>query len=160
MMRHAKSSWGDEKLRDIDRPLNTRGQKDASRMGAYLKTLEIRPNQIFSSPAERSRQTAVALAGAADSNEDQITWDEELYYGSAEAYLNAIQSASNASGVVMTIGHNPMTADLMAAFSRDASSVRKVPTASIACFETDAVNWKDVTPQSCKLLWFITPGDL
>ena len=36
LMRHAKSSWNDHKLPDMDRPLNKRGKKDLPLIGSLL----------------------------------------------------------------------------------------------------------------------------
>ncbi|NJN77631.1 MAG: hypothetical protein HC803_04300 [Saprospiraceae bacterium] len=36
-IRHAKSSWKDVNLKDIERPLNKRGLRDAPFMGRKLK---------------------------------------------------------------------------------------------------------------------------
>lgn len=38
LIRHAKSSWKDISLDDLDRPLNKRGQKDAPFMAQLLKS--------------------------------------------------------------------------------------------------------------------------
>jgi len=45
-MRHAKSSWADSKQKDLDRPLNKRGKRDAPAMGRYLKGLGIVPEYL------------------------------------------------------------------------------------------------------------------
>lgn len=159
IMRHAKSSWSDEKLRDFDRPLNSRGKKDAPKMGRYLKELGITPDQIFSSPAQRAKLTALAVAEEVDFNPDSIHWDEELYFGNPMAYLNAIRSANENSSVVMTVGHNPMSAEIMSALSLQ-SFTHNVPTAALACFEADVENWKDIKQSGCKLLWIVSPKEL
>ena len=39
LLRHAKSSWDKPDLSDRDRPLNARGERDASRMGEALGKL-------------------------------------------------------------------------------------------------------------------------
>ena len=46
LVRHAKSSWDDPNLADIDRPLNKRGKKDAPEMGQRLKSQDIMPDLI------------------------------------------------------------------------------------------------------------------
>lgn len=157
-MRHAKSSRGDS-MRDFDRPLNSRGQKDALKLGEYLKGLSICPDQIFCSPAERAKQTALTLKDTLGCNRNRIIWDEELYHGSAKAYLNAVRSAGESSSIVLAIGHNPMIAEVMGALTAR-NFVHHVSAAAMGCFETDALTWTDVQPQSCKLLWFVTPGEL
>ena len=159
IMRHAKSSWSDEKLKDFDRPLNARGRKDAPKMGRYLKELDIIPDQIFSSPAERAKLTTLAVAKVLDLNSEDVHWDEELYFGNPMAYLNAIRSAAENSKVVMTVGHNPMSAEIMSALSLQ-SFTHQVPTAALACFEVDVENWKDVKQSGCKLLWIVSPKNI
>ena len=40
LLRHAKSSWEDEGLKDFDRPLASRGLKDAPLMGKFLRKID------------------------------------------------------------------------------------------------------------------------
>ncbi|NNF15135.1 MAG: phosphohistidine phosphatase, partial [Gammaproteobacteria bacterium] len=51
LMRHAKSSWGDAELADIDRPLNQRGLRDAPVMGQRLAAMGFQTQAIISSTA-------------------------------------------------------------------------------------------------------------
>lgn len=159
LMRHAKSSWDQEGLRDFDRPLNNRGKKDAPKMGAYLKEIDLIPGLIVSSPAARAKATIQGVVNELGLKEDVINWDEDLYYGSSKAYLKAIRSASENMDVVMTVGHNPMTEDTMAALSNTPFH-QPVPTAAIACFELNVDTWKEVAPGVCTLKWLVTPKDL
>ena len=49
ILRHAKSSWKNEKLKDFDRPLKHRGEEDARLMGKVLRMTELVPQVILSS---------------------------------------------------------------------------------------------------------------
>lgn len=49
LLRHAKSSWANDRLSDFDRPLNDRGRGDAPRMGRLLSRLDMVPDLIISS---------------------------------------------------------------------------------------------------------------
>ena len=49
-MRHAKSSWSFDELRDQERPLNDRGRDDAPRIGQALAERRIVPDLMVSSP--------------------------------------------------------------------------------------------------------------
>ena len=51
IVRHAKSSWRDIDLADIDRPLKNRGVNDAIIVGERLKDRDIIPDLIFTSNA-------------------------------------------------------------------------------------------------------------
>jgi phosphohistidine phosphatase len=57
LVRHAKSSWAEPGLADIDRPLNKRGKRDAPEMGRRLKERDAVPDRIVTSPAKRARGT-------------------------------------------------------------------------------------------------------
>ena len=56
LLRHAKSSWDNPGLSDIDRPLNPRGERDAPRMGKALGA-RLQPMMFHVSPAERAQST-------------------------------------------------------------------------------------------------------
>lgn len=159
LMRHAKSSWDDSSLRDFDRPLNSRGKGDAPKMGSYLNEITMTPDLIVSSPAARAKATILEVIKELGLEESVITWNEDLYYGSSKAYLDAIQSASEDVNVVMTVGHNPMTENAIAALS-DKPFNEHVPTATIACFEANVPSWSDVGVGSCRLKWLVSPKSL
>ncbi len=62
IVRHAKSSWDNPDLKDIERPLNDRGEKDAPKMAKRLKEREITPDLLLSSPAVRAIETCRHIA--------------------------------------------------------------------------------------------------
>src|SRR5690625_4920330 len=109
MMRHAKSSWDDPSLRDHDRPLNSRGLREAANMAKWLADQNLRPVQIFCSTALRTRQTAEPLLKIFGLPEEFITWRDELYFSGDDAYLQAIHSAAGSSELIFLICHYPIT---------------------------------------------------
>jgi len=58
IVRHAKSSWDNAALNDIDRPLNLRGKHDAPVMAKRLIRAGVKIDLFVSSPAKRARHTA------------------------------------------------------------------------------------------------------
>lgn len=158
-MRHAKSSWNNPGLRDFDRPLNKRGKKDAPRMGQYLKELQLIPDQIVSSPAERAKSTILRVIGELGLPASKITWDEDLYFNGSQSYIDAIRRADDSMDVVMIVGHNPMTEDTISVLSAHTSQ-KAIKTATIACFEFAVDSWKDVEFGPGTLKWIVGPKDL
>ena len=53
LLRHAKSSWKDLGLDDLDRPLNKRGRETAKTMAAYIRRAKIAPDLVLCSTAVR-----------------------------------------------------------------------------------------------------------
>lgn len=159
LMRHAKSSWGDSSLKDFDRPLNSRGKKDAPEMGQLLKRLNLIPDLIVSSPAARAKATILSVITELELDQKTILWNNNLYYGGGSDYLNAFRHAPKDCNIVMTVGHNPMTVQAIADLS-NSSFDGSVPTATIACFEANVEHWKDVRPGECELKWIKSPKNL
>lgn len=159
LMRHAKSSWEDRRLRDYDRPLNKRGLRDAPVMGGYLKELGLIPDEIYCSPAVRARSTVLLASREMGIDEGRIAWDEKLYFEGPDAYIDAIRSASAESNIVMTVGHNPMTEYVIELLS-DKPFHDSVPTAAITCLELNAESWDKLSYGSCSFQWMMRPKDL
>ncbi len=57
LLRHAKSSWDDQRLDDFARPLNARGRDAAPRMGREIARRGLIPSLILGSPARRTAET-------------------------------------------------------------------------------------------------------
>ncbi|MEM7024665.1 MAG: histidine phosphatase family protein, partial [Pseudomonadota bacterium] len=62
LLRHAKSSWDDPSLADLDRPLAPRGRKAAPAMAKFMVKKRWVPDLVLSSPAERVRETWQLMA--------------------------------------------------------------------------------------------------
>ena len=62
LLRHAKSSWKEPGLGDIERPLNRRGLGACTAMAAYMVRRAIVPDLVLCSPARRARETLDRLS--------------------------------------------------------------------------------------------------
>jgi len=138
LMRHAKSSWDDATLDDYDRPLNSRGFKDAPRMGKLLKQKKTVPDLILCSPARRARQTCELFVQAAQF-QTEIEWKEDFYGASPAEYLKGLQAVDDACRKVMLIGHNPGMESLLHHLNGE---FEKFPTAAIAILGLPIEHWQ------------------
>lgn len=155
LVRHAKSSWKDAALADIDRPLNGRGKRDALLMGGRLAALGIRPDIILASPARRARQTARRIAGAIPDADGRILFDPALYEADATVLLARVRALDETWQHVMLIGHNPGLsefADLLTA-----SGIDNIPTCGLLVADFDIDCWGDVMPGIGKTTVYTTP---
>ena len=108
--RHAKSSWDDPSLDDIDRPLNKRGQKAAPKIGRALKERNILPEAIHISPSVRTRLTAGLICGEIGFAPAEIEIIPAFYGTSVHEMIHHLAAQSQHS--IMVIGHNPCWTDL------------------------------------------------
>jgi len=143
LIRHAKSSWDDPDLADIDRPLNKRGEKDAPYMGTRLKEQhKANPDLILSSPAKRALRTARIIAKAIDFPEKKIEIKDSLYTSGVTAMVDVIHHLADSLDEVMLFGHNPDLTSLANYLSNQ--QVDNIPTCGIFCIDFDIQLWQDV----------------
>ncbi|HXG68351.1 MAG TPA: histidine phosphatase family protein [Blastocatellia bacterium] len=156
LLRHAKSSWDDSSLRDFDRPLAPRGERDAPRMGKALKKRGPLPDVVISSPAQRARQTVEAFVAAAKL-EASPQFDERIYEASSAELMKLVRGLPDSASCILLVGHNPGFEDLV---SRLTGKSQRMPTAALACIEFKVEKWEDVEDGEGKLAWLLTPKEL
>lgn len=155
LCRHAKSSWKDITLEDIDRPLNKRGKKNAPEMGKRLCTQGIRPDMIVSSPAKRARKTARQIAKVTGLGKKNVIVLEKIYAASPRELLEIIQDFDDTASVVLMVGHNPETTMLANALGD--LEIDNVPTCGIVALDFKVSSWKEVAKNKGRLVFFDYP---
>jgi phosphohistidine phosphatase len=143
---------------DFERPLAPRGERDAPRAGEHLKKRGRLPDQIFSSPAVRARDTALAVVRAMDMPQRAIHFDERLYAASRQTLLRVLAECPAGARCVLVVGHNPGLDDLLE-FLADTPPLRTaesklLTTAALACLETHS-DWSGLKRHGARLveLW-------
>src|SRR5205807_2626112 len=106
ILRHAKSSWSEPDLADIERPLNERGRAAAPFMGGLMKRKGFQPSIILSSPAVRAKQTALAVKDAGGLS-GELSFDDRIYEASPQGLRQVLSGLDDAYASVMIVGHNP-----------------------------------------------------
>jgi phosphohistidine phosphatase len=142
LLRHAKSGWKDSGLPDHERPLNSRGKRDAPRIGRLLAEQGLVPDLIVSSPARRARKTAERVSEASG-YVGAIDAAAELYPGGLPAIARTIRALPDASSRALLVGHNPgLEAFLAELTGRD----ERLPTAALAHIELSIDRWEEFDP--------------
>lgn len=154
-IRHAKSSWADMSLRDIKRPLNKRGLRDAPFMAKLLKGKGVAIDAIVSSPANRAFTTATYFAEAFGMKVADIIIKKEIYEAYTEEILEVIRDLSDTIQTVLVFGHNPGFTSVANMFTED--YIANVPTCGITKIEADISTWKELEPEKGKLTAFYYP---
>lgn len=163
LLRHAKSSWGDARQRDIDRPLNTRGRNAAPIMGAFMAKRALLPDLVLCSTAVRTRETLTLLLPRFQP-EPAIEFREDFYLADPGVMLGAVQNASARYDHILIIAHNPGLEMLAMRLSDPRNSdqaalariAEKFPTAALASF-TGQKRWTGFKKGASALDVFATP---
>lgn len=162
LLRHAKSDWNQD-TSDFDRPLNTRGQRDAARLGRWAHAQKLQPDVLLSSPARRAAQTAEALCTEIGFAPADITWDERIYLAPTHVLLDVLADLPAQARQVILIGHNPGLEDLLLYLAPASEAQRDkdklLTTATLARLNLPGHAWK-LQRGIATLRQFIRPRDL
>jgi phosphohistidine phosphatase len=165
LMRHAKSSWSDARLKDFDRPLSDRGEKAAPRMGAFMARHGLAPDLILCSPAARARQT-LDLVLPHFKAAPAVVYEDALYLASPRSMLKRIHKVAAKVRHTMVIGHNPglqaLAQDLAGSGAPEdlEALAEKLPTAGLAVIVLNVRNWAKVGRSGGRLELFTAPKRL
>lgn len=169
LLRHAKAVPGDARTDDHQRALNTRGQSDASLMGAEMHHRLYVPDFALCSTARRTVETWERVAPEFDAPL-KVEFLDALYLASPKTILKLVQLMDDEAVTLLVLGHNPGLEDSAAALTQKhapqgerAMSEQmhdKFPTCALAVLEFEFRHWRDVEHGTGTLIDFIRPRDL
>ena len=171
LIRHAKSYWGKKgrfffKGNDHDRPLNTRGKKNAELMSKYFIRNQISIDYIFSSSAKRATETLSYF------NKKEITkygcnTYEELYTFQLSDLIKFIKKIDNKYENIILISHNPGIQDFCFEFVLNKQNniffnnlKTKFPTCAAAILLSNTKEWDSIDKKGFNLKDFIIPKSI
>ena len=155
VIRHAKSSWKDESLKDVERPLKKRGKTDAALIGEELKKRGVAFDQVITSHAKRAKQTCKLVLHSMDC-QIKPTRNEHLYFEGAEAMVKVVtEEGETDSQSIAIFSHNPDCSDLARLFGAVLSD--DVPTAAVISLSFKCDSWKEICKDNCSVGFVLTP---
>lgn len=140
LLRHAKSSWDDPHLADLDRPLNNRGLSAAPFMGSLIAWEGYQPSIILSSPAKRAEQTAQAVRLEARLHAD-LRFDDRIYEASPQGLRQVVSELDDSMDSALLVGHNPGIEGFIRYLS---GAIEPIPTAALAVLELRIGSWSEI----------------
>lgn len=155
LVRHAKSSWDNPDLRDYDRPLNKRGQRDAPMMAHRLALMKIYVDLMLSSPANRAYTTASIMASVLNYRQRDIKTDETIYHASRHELIEVLKKTNTQINALMFFGHNPGFTDLANKLAD--ADIDNIPTCGIVGIRLEIADWTEIHKNSGEIMFFEYP---
>ncbi|MEM9580531.1 MAG: histidine phosphatase family protein [Pseudomonadota bacterium] len=155
LMRHAKSSWSTP-LTDVERPLNSRGAEAAAKLGDWLRSKNLHPDEILCSYAVRTMETTERLALGRN-----YTPVRQLYLASSGRLYEHLTRAMGKT--VLLVAHNPGIGDFAHDLTRAPAAHPRFadyPTGATSVFTFDINSWSDLKLRSGTLTRFVIPREL
>lgn len=156
LTRHAKAAWDSSAPSDHARPLNKRGRHSATALGIWLKERGHLPDQVISSPSQRTRETYDRMQLQAPA-----AFVERLYHASADIIFQVLSEAERPC--TMILGHNPgigTFARNIAARAPDHPRFFNYPTGAMLVLQFDIARWGDLQWGSGTSVDFVVPREL
>jgi phosphohistidine phosphatase len=155
MLRHGKAE-GVPGVDDVNRPLTSRGQRDASAVGQWLRGSALIPERVVCSTARRAIQTwehVSSSMGPAAKNAE-VNFDARVYEADAAGLMDLVREYPDDAGTVLMLGHNPAALQ----FVLDLTAHRDLffPTCALAVIRIHG-SWAEVAPRGGQLMKFWSP---
>lgn len=155
-VRHAKSDWGTEFLKDEDRHLSERGYTDAYFLSDWYQKNQKPPQLMLSSPATRAMSTALIFARVMGFDMQNLKIDSRIYEINVAKLLALIQQQDDTFSSIMLFGHNPGFTNICNELSDDLF-FDNVPTCGIVSFYFDVSSWSEISSKKGKINFYQFP---
>lgn len=142
IIRHGKSSWENEGLDDIDRPLAERGIRNAHDMAQRISDLGQVPELMLSSPASRALNTALIMSRIWTLEADALQIHDPLYLAYISEIDQVISGTPHTIRSLAIFGHNPSFTQYANQFLEE--PLDNLPTAGVVIVTLEAEDWKDI----------------
>lgn len=155
LIRHAKSSWASFQ-KDIDRPLEERGVKDAHLMIDAIKPFLPETFMIQSSIAKRAYETAIIIAIGIGYPIEDIILNDRQYTFEVHQLESVVQSLPDHEQNVILFGHNEAITNFVNKFGD--VFIDNVSTCGFVSLTFEIDRWQSLTKG--KTVKTIFPKDL
>lgn len=155
LTRHAKSDWADPRVDDHERPLNSRGLRDAPEMARRYKARGEKLDRIHSSTAVRALTTARTFAQVLGLEAERFSQERNIYLASVQGLLRVVNNLPPGSHAVMLFGHNPGFSEFAQYLT--GGGVGEMPTCATTRIDLPFGSWAEVSGGAGTVVWFDFP---
>lgn len=156
LVRHTKSSWQEEHLKDRDRPLNSRGEDQLTPLARALNRSGALGGDLYASDARRARSTLEGILPPAFPD-NRVHLTSELYTFDHRRLLEWLKTLDDEQDTVTVIGHNPALLELADHLLKHPPA--QLPTASFLCIALPDKPWQKLAKGKARLEAFLTPRE-
>ncbi|WGH76775.1 histidine phosphatase family protein [Tenacibaculum tangerinum] len=152
IVRHAKSSWEYDSVKDIDRPLKERGINDAHLLSKYLAEEIKRPDVFLSSSANRALHTAVIFCENFEYPLSNLKIKRQLYSFSDGYLVKTVKALDDSFNSAIVFSHDHGINSFVNKFG--SKPIAHVATCGVVGIAFDTKHWKDIKKGNTILIEF------
>ncbi|MBM6623162.1 histidine phosphatase family protein [Micrococcaceae bacterium RIT802] len=162
LLRHAKAEFPFG-VGDHDRPLATRGNRQAPSAGAWMVARGWIPDYIVCSDALRARSTCAWVSSELGEKGPTPYLDSRVYGASATQLVSVINETPETVSTLLVIGHLPTVQEVAMSLASVASEEEPVmelatryPTLGLTLLEVDKP-WAELDGRDARVTGFVVP---
>jgi phosphohistidine phosphatase len=144
IVRHAKSSWEYEGIKDIDRPLKKRGINDAYLISSVLNKKIATPDVFISSCANRALHTAMIFSYSFNYPLANLKLSKSLYNFSDGYLIKTVKALDDSFDSAIIFSHDHGISDFVNKYG--SIQVDHVPTCGVIGIKFETSHWKNIKP--------------
>lgn len=160
LLRHAKSDWP-RNIEDFERPLSSRGHRDAPLPGRWMVENNAAPDLILCSSALRTRQTCTWICHELGDRAPTPKLELQLYSAAATTILSLINHVPETVTSLLVITHMPGVQELamrLASVDSDERAVMEMathyPTSGLSVLQHDR-RWDELDGRDAVMTNFV-----
>jgi phosphohistidine phosphatase len=142
IVRHAKSSWNYQSVKDHDRPLKERGINDAHLISKYLAKTISRPDVFISSSANRALQTGIIFCENFGYPMANLKISKQLYSFSDGYLTKTVKALDDGFDSAIIFSHDHGINTFVNKFG--SKPIAHVPTCGVIGIQFEDKHWKDI----------------
>jgi len=142
IVRHAKSSWEYEGIKDIDRPLKKRGIDDAYLISTVLQKKVETPSVFVSSCANRALHTAMIFSYTFNYPLANIKISKSLYSFSDGYLIKTVKALDDGFNSAIIFSHDHGISDFVNKYGDKV--INHVTTCGVVAIEFKTNHWKNI----------------
>lgn len=144
IVRHAKSSWLYQGVKDIDRPLKKRGINDSYLISKVLSKKIECPSVFVSSCANRALHTAIIFSYTFNYPLANIKISKSLYSFSDGYLIKTVKALDDAFNSAIIFSHDHGINTFVNKYGN--KKIDHVPTCGVIGIKFDVSHWKNIKP--------------
>jgi len=152
IVRHAKSSWEYDGIKDIDRPLKKRGINDAYLVSNVLESKIDCPNAFVSSCANRALHTAMIFSYAFNFPLAHVRISKSLYNFSDGYLIKTVKALDDGFESAIIFSHDHGINTFVNKFGH--KPIAHVPTCGVVGIQFEDEHWKNIKKGNTFLIEF------
>lgn len=152
IVRHAKSSWNYQSVKDHDRPLKERGINDAHLISKYLAKTISRPDVFISSSANRALQTGIIFCENFGYPMANLKISKQLYSFSDGYLTKTVKALDDGFDSAIIFSHDHGINTFVNKFG--SKPIAHVPTCGVIGIQFEDKHWKDIKKGTTTLVEF------